>query len=91
MQQIIYEFSSVKIYRLKGTSLALSLDAQEEKNITVIRFYEISLDGYVYTKIGIKTTPMQLYCAIKTHHRLICDMINSFISMNPEYKRLLKQ
>ena len=91
MQQITYEFSSIKIYRIKGTSLAFSLDAREEENITVIRFYEISSDEYTYTKIGMKTTPMRLYCAIKTHRRLICDIINSFISISPKHKQLLNQ
>ena len=86
--QIIYEFSPVKIYRVKDSNFAFSL--QTDSNITVIRFYEISNDGYTYTKIGVKTTPLQLYCALKIHRRIICDIINNFININPKYKCLLK-
>ena len=90
MQQITYELSTIKIYRIKGTSLAFSLDTQEDQNLTVFRFYEISSDEHTYTKIGMKTTPMRLYCAIKTHRRLMSDIINSFISISPKYRQLLK-
>ena len=88
MQQIVYELSPIKIYRVKGTSLAFSLDTQE--SLTVLRFYEISADEVTYTKIGIRTSQIQLYSALKSHRRMICDIINNFIDTNPSYKHLLK-
>ena len=91
MQEITYELSSIKISRIKNTHFAFSLDAQEEQSITIFRFYEISDDELTYTKIGMKTSPIRLYAAMKAHRKIIEGIIRNFLSINPKYRHLLKE
>lgn len=91
MKNQIYSFSPVKIHRIEGTSLAISLEVNEtEQGDSIIRFYEVSDDEQTYKRIGFRIVSIPLYIYIKAHREAISDLINKFVDIHPQYEHLLK-
>lgn len=96
MRRDIYRFNPIRIDRIEGTSLALSMEVQEKTKIgavtreTVIRFYEVNFAEQVYTNIGIRVIFMPLYTSIRTDHKAISEVINKFIDLHPKYAHLIR-
>ena len=90
MQKQVYSFMPVKILRIEGTSLAVSFEIDEKSSGTIIRLYQISDEEQTYKRIGLRTVPIPLYVAIKSHRRAISEVINKFMDVHPQYEYLLK-
>ena len=89
MQKQIYHFNPVKIHRIEDTSLAISIDVQEQAKTTMIRFYEVNLVEQIYTGIGFRAVSMPLYVSLKSDWRPIAEIINKFIDLHPKHAHLL--
>ena len=91
MRQAIYVLDPVKIHRIEGTSLALSLETEEGKTSTTIRFYQVNDEEQTYKRIGLRIISTFVYVYLKTHRKLLSDIINGFIDLHPQYADLLRK
>jgi len=90
MLKATYSFAPVKIHRVEGTSLALSLELDDKQTDTTIRFYKVDDEKQTYERIGFRVVPIPLYASLKTHRKAISEVINKFIDVHPQYGHLLK-
>ena len=91
MRRDTYSFNSLKIHRVEGTSLAISVDIPPETSIsTVIRFYEVDEVEQTYTWIGVRVIPVLLYITLKSDRKAISEVINKFMDLHPIHEHLLR-